>query len=93
IQETTTFFQTHPGLLTLAVDNDEAGRGFCQKLSEKGLPIETDLPPLQELKTKADWNDVVKGQSNLSLRDMIQSAKLQVIRSNPPPRKNTALEL
>lgn len=43
IQETTTFFQTHPGLLTLAVDNDEAGRDFCQKLSEKGLPIETDL--------------------------------------------------
>lgn len=33
----------HPGLLTLAVDNDEAGRDFCQKLSEKGLPIETDL--------------------------------------------------
>ncbi|MGG6832901.1 UNVERIFIED_CONTAM: toprim domain-containing protein [Streptococcus canis] len=93
IQETTTFFQTHTGLLTLAVDNDEAGRDFCQKLSEKGLPIETDLPPLQELETKADWNDVVKDHSNHSLKDMIQSAKLQVIRSNPPPRKNTALEL
>ncbi|CJM05825.1 DNA primase [Streptococcus pneumoniae] len=53
IQETTTFFQTHPGLLTLAVDNDEAGRDFCQKLSEKGLPTETDCPPLQELETKA----------------------------------------
>ncbi|MCO4542039.1 DNA primase [Streptococcus infantarius subsp. infantarius] len=93
IQETTTFFQTHTGLLTLAVDNDEAGRDFCQKLSEKGLTIETDLPPLQELETKADWNDIVKGHCNHSLKDMIQSAKLQVIRSNPPPRKNTALEL
>ncbi|WP_155997222.1 toprim domain-containing protein [Streptococcus ruminantium] len=93
IQETTTFFQTHPGLLTLAVDNDEAGRDFCQKLSEKGLPTETDCPPLQELETKADWNDIVKYQNNYSLKDVIQSAKLQVIRSNPPPRKNTALEL
>ena len=93
IQETTIFFQNHPGLITLAVDNDEAGRDFCQKLSEKGLPTETDLPPLQELETKADWNDVVKSQRNLSLRDVIQSAKLQVIRSNPPPRKNTTLEL
>lgn len=93
IQETTTFFQTHPGLLTLAVDNDEAGRDFCQKLSEKGLPIETDLPPLQELETKADWNDVVKGHSNHSLKDVIQFAKLQVIRNNPPPRRSTTLEL
>lgn len=77
----------------MSVDNDEAGRDFCQKLSEKGLPIETDLPPLQELETKADWNDVVKSQSNLSLKDVIQSAKLQVIRSNPPPRRTTTLEL
>ncbi|CAN2923926.1 MULTISPECIES: toprim domain-containing protein [Streptococcus] len=93
IQETTTFFQTHQGLITLAVDNDEAGRDFCQKLAEKGLPIEIDLPPLQELETKADWNDIVKGHSNHSLKDVIQSAKLQVLRSNPSPRKNTALEL
>ena len=77
----------------MAVDNDEAGRDFCQKLSEKGLPTETDLPPLQELETKADWNDIVKYQNNYSLKDVIQSAKLQVIRSNPTPRKNTTLEL
>ncbi|HEM4691880.1 TPA: toprim domain-containing protein, partial [Streptococcus suis] len=93
IQETTTFFQTHPGLLTLAVDNDEAGRDFCQKLSDKGLPIEADLPPLQELETKADWNDIVKYQNNHSLKDVIQSAKLQVIRGKPPPRRTTTLEL
>ncbi|MFD3049488.1 DNA primase, partial [Streptococcus agalactiae] len=53
----------------------------------------TDCPPLQELETKADWNDIVKYQNNYSLKDVIQSAKLQVIRSNLPPRKNTALEL
>jgi len=93
IQETTTFFQTHSGLLTLAVDYDEAGRDFCQKLSEKGLPIETDLPPLQELETKADWNDVVKFQRDLSLKDVIQSAKLQVVRSNPSPKRNMVLDL
>ncbi|WP_105243207.1 DUF3991 domain-containing protein [Streptococcus suis] len=93
IQETTTFFQTHSGLLTLAVDYDEAGRAFCQKLTEKGLPIETDLPPLKELETKADWNDVVKFQRDLSLKDVIQSAKLQVVRSNPPPQKATVLEM
>ncbi|QTZ59318.1 hypothetical protein MCPGFBBE_01423 [Streptococcus equi subsp. zooepidemicus] len=93
IQETTTFFQTHPRLLTLAVDNDDAGRDFCQKLSEKGLPIGTDLPPLQELETKADWNDVVTYQRDLSLKDIIQSAKLQVIRSNPPPKRNMFLDL
>ena len=93
IQETTTFFQTHSGLLTLAVDNDKAGRDFCQKLSEKGLPIETDLPLLQELETKADWNDVVKFQRDLSLKDVIQSAKLQVVRSNPSPKRNMVLDL
>ena len=93
IQETTTFFKTHLGLLTLAVDYDEAGRDFCQKLSEKGLPIETDLPPLQELETKADWNDVVTYQRDLSLKDVIQSAKLQVVRSTPPPKRNMVLDL
>ena len=93
IQKTTTFFQPYSGLLTLAVDNDEAGRDFCQKLSEKGLPIETDLPQLQKLETKADWNDVVKSQKDLSLKDMIQSTKSQVARSKPPPRRAATLEL
>ncbi|MGQ7409858.1 DNA primase, partial [Streptococcus suis] len=36
IQETTTFFQTHSNVITMAVDNDEAGREFYQKLSDKG---------------------------------------------------------
>ncbi|MCQ8257968.1 DNA primase, partial [Streptococcus suis] len=39
IQETTTFFQTHSNDITMAVENDEAGREFCQKLSYNGLPI------------------------------------------------------
>ncbi|MEQ9810578.1 DNA primase [Streptococcus jiangjianxini] len=93
IQDTTTFFQTHPGLLSLAVDNDEAGRDFCRKLSEKGLPVETDLPLIQELETKADWNDVVKYQNDYSLKDVIQPVRLQTIRNTPPPRRTTILEL
>ncbi len=60
IQEATTFFQTHSNVITLAVDNDEAGREFCQKLLDKGLPITKDLSPLQVLETKSDWNDIVK---------------------------------
>ncbi|EPT96561.1 TPA: toprim domain-containing protein [Streptococcus agalactiae] len=93
IQETTTFFQTHSNVLTLAVDNDEAGREFCQKLSDKGLPITKDLPPLQGLESKSDWNDIVKRQKELSLRDFIQSAHTKVIRDHPPPKQEYALEL
>lgn len=93
IKETTTFFQTHSNVLTLAVDNDEAGREFCQKLSDKGLPIFQELPPLQELETKSDWNDIVKQQRKLSLADFIQSAKAQVIRNHPRPKRPHSLEL
>ena len=93
IQETTTFFQTHSNVITMAVDNDEAGREFCQKLSDKGLPIFQDLPPLQGLETKSDWNDIVKRQKELSLRDLIQSAHTKVIRDYPPPKREHALEL
>lgn len=93
IQETIIFFQTYSNVLTLAVDNDEAGREFCQKLSDKGLPISQDLPPLQGLETKSDWNDIVKQQKELYLRDFIQSAQTKVIRDHPPPKREHTLEL
>ena len=93
IQETTTFFQTHSNGLTLAIDNDEAGREFCQKLSDKGLPITKDLPPLQGLETKSDWNDIVKQQKEISLSNLIQSAHIQAIKNHPPPKWEHALEL
>lgn len=93
IQETTTFFQTHSNVITMAVDNDEAGREFCQKLSDKGLPISQDLPPLQGLETKLDWNDIVKRQKELSLRELIQSAHTKVIRDYPPPKREHTFEL
>lgn len=93
IQETTTFFQTHSNVITMAVDNDEAGREFYQKLSDKGLPIFQDLPPLQRLETKSDWNDIVKQQSELSLSNFIQTAQAQVNKYHPPPKWGHALEL
>ena len=83
IQETTTFFHTHSNVLTLAVDNDEAGREFCQKLSDKGLPITKDLPPLQGLKQ----------QKEISLSNLIQSAHIQAIKNHPTPKRERAMEL
>ena len=93
IQETTTFFQTHSNVITMAVDNDEAGREFCEKLSDKGLPLSQDLPPLQGLETKLDWNDIVKRQKELSLRDLIQSAQTKVIRDHPPPKREHTFDV
>ena len=93
IQETTTFFQTHSNGLTLAIDNDEAGREFFQKLSDKGLPITKDLPPLQGLETKSDWNDIVKQQKEISLSNLIQSAQIQAIKNHPTPKRERAMEL
>lgn len=77
----------------MAVDNDEAGREFCQKLSDKGLPISQDLPQLQGLETKSDWNNIVKQQKGLSLSDIIQTAQAQVNKNHPPPKWEHTLEL
>ena len=93
IQETTNFFQTHSNVITMAVDNDEAGREFCQKLLDIGFPISQDLPPLQGLETKSDWNDILKQQSELYLSDFIQTAQEQVNKNHPPPKRERAMEL
>lgn len=66
----------------MAVDNDEAGREFCQKLSDKGLPLSQDLPPLQGLETKLDWNDIVKRQKELESKD-VQTPESKVKQSQP----------
>ena len=49
-------------LLTLALDNDEAGRTFIQELEAKGAVINSDLPELRPGQDKTDWNDVLKNQ-------------------------------
>lgn len=56
-------------LITLAVDNDEAGRRFIDKLRERGIGLTVDLPPLSDGQDKMDWNDYLK-QSKLKEKSM-----------------------
>lgn len=49
-------------LITIAVDNDEAGRNFIERLESKKINLVSDLPPLSEGAEKMDWNDYLKGQ-------------------------------
>lgn len=50
----------HADWITLAVDNDEAGRTLIDSLREKGATINEDLPDLQPGQDKTDWNDALK---------------------------------
>ena len=49
-------------LITLALDNDKAGRTFIQELEAKGAVINSDLPELKPGQDKTDWNDVLKNR-------------------------------
>ena len=60
LAKTTSHLEEPPNLITLAVDNDEAGRRFVQDLQEDGIPITAALPPLKENQEKMDWNDYLK---------------------------------
>ena len=54
-------------LITLALDNDKAGRTFVQELEAKGAVINSDLPELRPGQDKTDWNDVLKNQQEEKL--------------------------
>ena len=62
-----TFFKDgkHQDLITLAVDNDEAGHAFIERLTNKEIGLTPDLPPRLESQDKMDWNDYLK-ESKLS---------------------------
>ena len=62
-----TFFKDgkHQDLITLAVDNDEAGHTFIERLANKEIGLIPDLPPRLESQDKMDWNDYLK-ESKLS---------------------------
>lgn len=60
LNQTTNLLQEHPDMITLAVDNDEAGRRFVSELQENGIPVVADLPPRQANQEKMDWNDYLK---------------------------------
>ncbi|MBY5035333.1 toprim domain-containing protein [Streptococcus gallolyticus] len=44
--------EENQNLITLAVDNDEAGKRFIEELKEKGIVVQSALPP-----TGKDWNE------------------------------------
>lgn len=60
INQTTRLLKDAPQLITIAVDNDGAGRGFIRDLQADGIPFVVDLPPRQEGQAKMDWNDYLK---------------------------------
>ena len=60
LNKTTNLLQEHPDMITLAVDNDEAGQSFVKGLQEEGIPVVPDLPPRQAAQKKMDWNDFLK---------------------------------
>ncbi|EGQ5754386.1 DUF3991 domain-containing protein [Enterococcus faecalis] len=60
LNKTTNLLQEYPDLITLAVDNDEAGQNFVKGLQEEGIPVIPDLPPRQAAQKKMDWNDYLK---------------------------------
>lgn len=64
----TNFFEldNHSEVITLAVDNDKAGLGFIEKLKNKNIKFNTDLPPLDNNQEKMDWNDFLKQKKPLT---------------------------
>ena len=57
-------------LITLALDNDKAGRTFIQELEAKGAVINSDLPELRPGQDKTDWNDALRTQNQQSSVDL-----------------------
>lgn len=55
-------------IITLAIDNDEAGRKFIKKLETKGIGLTLDLPPLNKGEGKMDWNDYLKQERRTPLK-------------------------
>lgn len=76
-------------LITLALDNDKAGRTFIQELEEKGAVINSDLPELRPGQDKTDWNDVLKNQqeekSDSRKSEFEEKAETTLSESSPFP--------
>ncbi|MCJ1973062.1 hypothetical protein LPICM17_70063 [Lactococcus piscium] len=60
VLENTDLFKKRDNLITVAVDNDEAGKKMVNMFEEQGIPVVVDLPPLHDSQTKNDWNDELK---------------------------------
>ena len=60
LNQTTNLLKEPPNLITLAVDNDEAGLRFISSLQEDDIPVTVDIPPRQKGQDKMDWNEFLK---------------------------------
>lgn len=60
LNRTTELLKDSPDLITLAVDNDEAGLRFIKGLKDDGIPITVDIPPRKDNQDKMDWNEYLK---------------------------------
>ncbi|CIV61469.1 PcfD [Streptococcus pneumoniae] len=91
IRDTTSYFDNHPDLLTLAVDCDDAGKDFSDKLSRSGFPVLLDLPDNESGKEKRDWNDILQ-ENKSDLKFMLENAK-ETLRNQPVRQTSQCLEL
>ena len=72
------FQRLEDGLITLAVDNDEAGRKFIkEKFQDMNIPVKVDIPPLADGQKKNDWNDYLKAEKGLIKLDKKAPEKAQ----------------
>lgn len=91
IRDTTSYFDNHPDLLTLAVNCDDAGKDFSDKLSRSGFPVFLDLPDNKSGKEKIDCNDILR-ENKSDLQFMLETVKETF--GNLPVRQSTkCLEL
>lgn len=74
IAKTSTHFEKeeNQSVITLAVDNDFAGRKFLSRLEDKGIRFVSDLPPLPAGKEKSDWNDYLKQNKKESNMEIVK---------------------
>ena len=77
--------------MTLAVDCDDAGKDFSDKLSQSGFPVLLDLPDNEYGKEKIDWNDILREKKS-DLQLMIENAK-DSLRNQPVRQTYQCLEL
>lgn len=84
LNQTTNLLQEHSDMITLAVDNDEAGQNFVKGLQEDGIPVIPDLPPRQTAQKKMDWNDYLKQMK----KESAQMAENQEKSGGILPEKN-----
>lgn len=76
LNQTTNLLQEHSDMITLAVDNDEAGQNFVKGLQDDGIPVIPDLPPRQPAQKKMDWNDYLKQMKKESAQ-MVETPEVE----------------